>query len=80
VHFLTDVEHRSAATLGPPSIAVVQSLLVLGHVDELQLAVAPALQMRGRKLFDVMVSRRVTLTRHVISPSGYLLLDCQVGN
>jgi len=60
------------------SIALTQSLLEQGLVDELRLAVAPVLRMHGRKLFDRGLSRRLTLTRHVVSTSGYLLLDFQV--
>ena len=62
------------------SIALTQSLLELRLVDELRLAIAPALQMHGRKLFDRGASTRLTLTRHVVSPSGYLLLDYLVGS
>jgi hypothetical protein len=34
--------------------------------------------MHGRKLFDRGLSRRLTLIRHVTSPSGDLLLDFQL--
>jgi dihydrofolate reductase len=54
---------------------LTQSLLEGGLVDELRLVVAPALHMHGRKLFGEGSSRRLTLTRNVVSPSGYLLLD-----
>jgi dihydrofolate reductase len=60
------------------SIEVAQALFEGDLVDELRLVVAPALQMHGRKLFDRGLSRRLTLTRNVTSPSGYLLLDFQV--
>ena len=59
------------------SIALTQSLLELGLVDELRLVVAPALQIDGRKLFDGGSPRRMTLTSAVTSPAGYLLLDFQ---
>jgi hypothetical protein len=36
--------------------------------------------MRGRKLFDNGLSRKLVLTRHVATPAGYLLLDFQVDN
>jgi dihydrofolate reductase len=54
-------------------------LLEEGLVDELRLVIAPALHMSGRKLFDRGLPRRLTLTRHIESPAGYLLLDFQVG-
>ena len=60
------------------SIALAQSLLVSGLVDELQLVVAPALQGRGRRLFDKGTPRQLELMGSVISPSGSLLLDYQV--
>jgi len=77
--FVTELKQRSGGDIGVHgSIALTQSLLEAGQVDELRLVVAPALHMRGRKLFDKGLSRRLTLTRHVASPSGYLLLDFQV--
>jgi dihydrofolate reductase len=57
------------------SIALTQSLLQAGVVDELRLVIAPAIQGQGRKLFQEGLPRRLTLTRTVTSPSGYLLLD-----
>jgi dihydrofolate reductase len=78
--FVTELKRQSGGDIGVHgSIALTQSLLEEGLVDELRLVIAPALQMRGRKIFDRGMSRRVTLTRHVASPSGYLLLDFQVG-
>jgi len=60
------------------SITLTQSLLEQGLVDELRLVIAPALHMQGRKLFDSGLPRRLTLTRQITSPSGYLLLDFRV--
>jgi dihydrofolate reductase len=79
--FVTELKQRSGADIGVHgSIALAQSLLELGLVDELRLVVAPALHLQGRKLFDRGLSRRLELTRHAASPSGYLLLDFQVQN
>jgi dihydrofolate reductase len=81
VEFVTELRHRSGGDIGVHgSIALTQSLLGQGLVDELRLVIAPALHMHGRKLFDRGLSRRLTLTRHATSPSGYLLLDFQVGS
>jgi dihydrofolate reductase len=81
VAFVTGLKARSGGDIGVHgSIALTQSLLEHGLVDELRLGVAPALQMSGRKLFGGGEPRRLTLTRHVISPTGYLLLDYQVAN
>jgi dihydrofolate reductase len=78
---VTELKEKSGGDIGVHgSIALTQSLLEQGLVDDLRLAIAPTLQMHGRKLFDRGVSRRLTLTRHVISPTGYLLLDFQVGS
>jgi dihydrofolate reductase len=78
--FVTKLKRQSGGDIGVHgSIALTQSLLEGGLVDELRLVIAPALCMHGRKLFDRGLSRRVTLTHHVTSPSGYLLLDFQVG-
>src|ERR1700728_1381138 len=69
--FVTGLKQRSGGDIGVHgSIALTHSLLEAGLVDELRLVVAPALQMRGRKLFDQGLSRRLTLTRHVASPAG----------
>jgi dihydrofolate reductase len=81
VEFVTELRQRSGGDIGVHgSIALTQSLLEQGLVDELRLVIAPALHMDGRKLFDRGLSRRLTLTRNVTSPSGYLLLDFQVGS
>jgi dihydrofolate reductase len=78
--FVTELKGRSGGDIGlHGSIALTQSLLEEGLVDELRLVIAPALHMHGRKLFDRGLSRRLTLTRHVESPAGYLLLDFEVG-
>ena len=78
---VTELRERPGGDIGVHgSIELTQSLLELGLVDELRLAIAPVLQMHGRKLFDRGLSKRLTLTRHVISPTGYLLLDFQVGS
>ena len=80
VEFVTELKQQPGRDIGVHgSIALTQSLLEQGLVDELRLVIAPALQMNGRKLFDRGLSRRLTLTRNVTSPSGYLLLDFQVG-
>jgi dihydrofolate reductase len=78
--FVTELKQRSGGDIGVHgSIALAQSLLEAGLVDELRLVIAPALHMRGRKLFDRGVSRRLTLTRQVASPAGYLLVDFRLG-
>jgi dihydrofolate reductase len=78
--FVTELRQRPGADIGVHgSIALTQSLLEQGLVDELRLVIAPALHMHGRKLFDRGLPGRLTLTRHVTSPSGYLLLDFRVG-
>ena len=79
--FLSELKRQSGGDIGVHgSIALTQSLLEEGLVDELRLVIAPAVHMRGRKLFDRGSPRRLTLTRHVASPTGYLLLDFQVGS
>jgi dihydrofolate reductase len=80
VEFVTKLRQQPGNDIGVHgSIALTQSLLELGLVDELRLVIAPALQINGRKLFDNGVSKRLTLTRNITSPAGYLLLDYQVG-
>lgn len=80
VQFVTKLRQKPGKDIGVHgSIALTQSLLVQGLVDELRLVIAPALHINGRKLFDDGLSRRLSLTRTITSPSGYLLLDFQVG-
>lgn len=77
--FISELKQRPGGDIGlHGSIALTQSLLELGLVDELRLVIAPAVQMHGRKLLDRGLPRRLTLTRQVASPSGYLLLDFQL--
>jgi dihydrofolate reductase len=77
--FLTDLRQRTGGDIGVHgSITLTQSLLEKGLVDELRLVIVPALHMHGRKLFDRGLPRRLTLTRHITSLSGSLLLDFQV--
>jgi dihydrofolate reductase len=79
--FVTELKARSGGDIGVHgSIALTQSLIEGGLVDELRLVIAPALQLHGRKLFEGGSSRRLTLTRNVVSPSGYLLLDFTVAD
>jgi dihydrofolate reductase len=80
VEFVTKLRQQPGKDIGVHgSIALTQSLLEQGLVDELRLIIAPALQMNGRRLFDRGLSRRLILTRNITSPSGYLLLDFQIG-
>jgi len=57
------------------SIKLLQSLLENSLVDELRLVIAPAFRFQGRKLFENVAPGRLSLTRSVTSPTGYLLLD-----
>jgi dihydrofolate reductase len=78
---VADLKQRTGGDIGVHgSVALAQSLLELDLVDELRLVIAPAVQMHGRKLFDRGLPRRLTLTRNVAAPSGYLLLDFRVGD
>jgi dihydrofolate reductase len=73
------LKERSGGDIGlHGSIALTQALLEGGLVDELSLVIAPALQGKGRKLFEKVLSTSLRLTGHVISPSGYLLLNYRV--
>jgi len=79
VEFVTHLKQQPGNDIGVAgSITLVQSLLAAGLVDELWLVIAPAIQIRGRKLFDGAVRARLTLTRQVVYPAGYLLLVFQV--
>ncbi len=73
---VTEIKGRPGNDIGiHGSIALTQSVLEAGLVDELQLVIAPALRGHGRKLFDPPTSTGLTLARSAVSPSGSVLLD-----
>jgi dihydrofolate reductase len=79
IDVLAELKRRSGGDIGiHGSIALTQSLLMSGLVDELQLVVVPALQGRGRRLFDEETPRQLALMSSVVSPSGSLLLAYQI--
>lgn len=79
--FVTGLKQRPGGDIGVHgSIALAQSLLREGLVDELRLVIAPALQVHGRRLFDGCVPKQLSLTRNLTSPTGYLLVDFLVRN
>jgi dihydrofolate reductase len=79
--FVTELKRQPGADIGVHgSIALTQSLLHEGLVDELRLVIAPALHIHGRRLFDGVVPRRLSLTRNVTSPTGYMLVDFLIRN
>jgi dihydrofolate reductase len=58
LEFVTELKRQAGGDIGVHgSIALTQSLLEGGLVDELRLYVAPVLHMHGRKLFDNGLSR-----------------------
>jgi dihydrofolate reductase len=79
IDMLAELKRQSGGDIGVHgSIALTQSLLVSGLVDELQLVVAPALRGRGRRLFDEAIPRQLALMSSVVSPSGSLLLEYHI--
>ena len=79
VEFVTDLKRQPGKDIGVHgSIELAQSLLKADLVDELRLVIAPAVQITGRRLFEATPATRLTLTRTITSPTGYLLLDYQV--
>jgi len=77
--FVTQLKQRPGGDIGVHgSISLAQSLLEEGLIDEFKLVIAPAVQMHGRRLFDRGSAARLSLTRSVTSPAGYLLVDYQV--
>ena len=77
--FVRSLKEKSGGDIGVHgSIQLTQSLLQAGLIDELQLVIAPALKIMGRKLFEKGTPRKLTLTRSVISPNGFLVLDFKI--
>ena len=78
---IADLKRQPGGDIGVHgSISLTQSLLKESLVDELRLVVAPAVQLQGRRLFDHASPKRLSLTRSITSPTGYLLVDFQVRN
>ncbi len=74
--FVKELKQKPGGDIGVHgSITLAQSLLEAGLVDELRLVIAPAIHMKGRKLFEKGLPKRLVLSRSVTSPTGYLLVD-----
>jgi dihydrofolate reductase len=81
IEFISALKEQPGGDIGlHGSIDLTGAMLRAGVVDELRLVVAPALRGSGRRLFDSRVETRLTLTRTVTSPGGYLLLDYEVSH
>lgn len=76
---VTELKQQPGGDIGiHGSITLARSLLDAGLVDDLRLVVAPAVRLHGRKLLDGWGPERLSLTRSVTSPTGYLLVDYAV--
>ncbi|MBS2537642.1 dihydrofolate reductase family protein [Catenulispora sp. NF23] len=79
VEFVRELKNSAGGDIGVHgSIAVAQSLLTAGVVDELRLAVVPVVVGHGRRLLDGLPHIGLELIRSVGTPSGYLLADYRV--
>jgi dihydrofolate reductase len=79
VDFVRDLKGRPGGDIGVhASISVVQSLLAVGIVDELRLAIAPVIVGSGRRLLDELPLTRLEPIRSQTSPSGHLLVDYRI--
>lgn len=79
VEFVQDLKNSSGGDIGVHgSISVTQALLAAGVLDELRLAVAPAVVGHGRRLLDGLPPMSLEAVGGVATPSGYLLADYRV--
>ena len=79
VEFVRDLKQQRGGEIGVhASISVAQTLLAAGVVDELKLAIAPAIAGRGRRLLDGVPSIKLESIRSETSPTGHLLVDYRV--
>jgi len=79
VAFVRDLKQQGGGEVGVhASISVAQALLAAGLVDELKLAIAPAIAGRGRRLLDGVPSIKLESIRSETSPTGHLLVDYRV--
>jgi len=79
VEFVGDLKQGRGGDVGVhASISVAQALLAAGVVDELKLAIAPAIAGGGRRLLDGAPSIKLESIRSETSPTGHLLVDYRV--
>jgi dihydrofolate reductase len=77
--FITTLKNEPGGDIGVTgSITLSQALLKQGLVDELRLVIAPAIMVKGRKLFEGTTPSRFEVTRNVTSRTGYLLVDLRL--
>jgi dihydrofolate reductase len=77
---VADLKSRPGADIGVHgSVTLAQSLLAAGLVDEVQLAVGPVLDPKGRRLFDGLQDLRpMTLLSATPTPSGTVWLSYRI--
>ena len=79
VEFVRRLKESPGGDIGVhASIAVAQTLLAAGEIDRVRLVVAPAIAVRGRRLWDGLPPLRLEAVGSAMSPSGYLLADYRV--
>jgi dihydrofolate reductase len=79
VEFVRELKQQGGGDVGVhASISVAQALLAAGVVDELKLAIAPAIAGRGRRLLDGVPPVKLESIRSETSPTGHLLVDYRV--
>jgi dihydrofolate reductase len=79
VGFASDLKQQPGDDIGVhASISVAQALLPAGLVDELKLAISPALAGSGRRLLDAVPVTKLETIRSEASPTGHLLVDFRV--
>jgi dihydrofolate reductase len=77
--FITSLKNQPGGDIGVTgSITLSQALLAQGLVDELRLVIAPAIMVKGRKLFEGTAPSRFEVTRNVTSRTGYLLVELRL--
>ena len=79
VEFVQDLKNSEGGDIGVhASISVTQTLLAAGVLDELRLAVAPAVVGHGKRLLDGVPPMSLEAIRSVATPSGYVLADYRI--
>ena len=79
VESVRDLKQQRGGDIGVhASISVAQALLAADVVDELKLAIAPAIAGRGRRLLDGVPSIRLESIHGETSPTGHLIVHYRV--
>ena len=79
IDFVRELQDQPGADIGVhASISVARALLAEGVVDELRLAIVPAIAGTGRRLLEALPAQRLESMRSATAATGKLMVDYRV--